>query len=178
MTKRSSKKPESGSQMSDSDTADLSIFGTADVDSIPDDPYFTGEGTYQGFIGNVSLVANTDKRNIVITGVVDEPESEYHGNQCQVWLSIYDDPDLSDPRIKKSLSFLKRQLGWLGVSETEMRYPVGDLVELLKDKVKEPIVFKVNEYNSKKPGEQGKKKSSVQGMWLADIYEEFNNNGN
>jgi hypothetical protein len=71
------------------------LFGSLDVDDIPDDPYFTGEGVYDAIVTRAEATETRAGDNkIVFEYTIDdyepeEGEEDYSGNTVSEWWDHY-----------------------------------------------------------------------------------------
>lgn len=100
------------------------LFGELDADEVPDNPFYVAPDTYHAILSEVSRIEKKDGsgEGLAFKWVIDEPESEYHGNNIQDWKNIY--PGLTrdevTPDIKKDNARLKQRLLEMGIPEEEM----------------------------------------------------------
>jgi hypothetical protein len=151
----------------------MGIFGAADITDIPDDPYFIPENDYRGILGGAELkTLNDGQTKLIVKVIVDDQSSRYHGREGSKWLPVFDnleEQDFADSKIQQQLSYLKRDLKWLGITEDEMNLDTEGLTEAINNRKGTEVVFQVKEYNKK--GEDQKKASSVNSIWLAELYQ-------
>lgn len=92
----------------------MGIFGDLDVSDIPDNPFYIAPNTYWCVCTGADRYERDGQESLVIKWAIDEPDSEYHGNNISRWFSM---PDLEgrswadlDSDEKKALKFLKFML--------------------------------------------------------------------
>jgi hypothetical protein len=117
----------------------VGIFGSLDIDTIPDNPYWVEAGEYQAIISNAFFEHN-EKRNqdqLVIAYTIMDQDSKYFNFEVRDWFDYYPDIDedglsAMNPAERKdvvsALSAIKRRLCGqpdqgrvgLGVDPTEL----------------------------------------------------------
>lgn len=120
------------------------IFGSLDVDDIPDDPYFTDEGVYKGVVSRAETTttrAGLDK--IVIEYTLDdydpdEGDDDYSGNTVSEWYDHYPHITKSeltsmDPKERKkvllALSRVKNRIKHLGFDPEDENFSLKDTID-------------------------------------------------
>lgn len=102
--------------MSEYEEGAFSLFGDMDVANISDDPWEVAPNTYWCTCTEALVKESTKdgevKHQLIIKWMIDEQESEYHGNTLTEWYTLFpgrawDDLDANE---KKALKFLKRRL--------------------------------------------------------------------
>jgi len=94
----------------------FSLFGDMDVSNISDDPWEVAPNTYWSTCTEALVKESTKdgetKTQLIIKWMIDEPESEYHGNTLTEWYSLFPGRawETLDANEKKALKFLKRRL--------------------------------------------------------------------
>ena len=113
----------------------MGLFGDTDAAEVPDNPFYVAPDTYFCTLAEVNRVAKKDGsgEGLAFKWVIDEPESEYNGNNLQDWKNIYPDVTEADvtPDIRKDNARLKGRLVEMGISEEQM----NDLLDNLEDLV-------------------------------------------
>lgn len=152
------------------------IFGSLDVDDIPDDPYFTDEGVYDAVVTRAETTttrAGLDK--IVFEYTLDdyepdEGEEDYSGNTVSEWHDHYPHitkSELSsmDPKERKkviqALSRVKNRIKHLGFDPDNPEFT-------LKDTIDTEVRVGVRVSESDKEGFEGRKFSNVRYVGLRE----------
>lgn len=107
------------------------LFGELDVDEVPNDPFYVAPDTYKAVLTEVNRVMTKDgsKEGLSFKWVIDEPDSEYNGNNVQDWKNIYPNitRDQVTPMVKKDNARLKQRLTEMGIPEEDMNSFLDDL---------------------------------------------------
>lgn len=131
-----------------------SLFGDVDASEVPDDPFYVAPDTYDCILTEANKVEKKDQSGygLAFKWVIEDEDSEYHGNQIQDWKNIYPDitSDEITPNIRKDMSRLKARLTEMGVPESEM----GSLLDNLDDLVGLRAFVTVTESRVVKDGEE------------------------
>lgn len=84
------------------DDEDFGLFGAMDIEDIPDDPWFVGQGWYQATV--TKSVRHTKKDSSgyawIIQYTIDEPESQYHGFTKGDWFDLHLQPGMKFKDLK------------------------------------------------------------------------------
>lgn len=131
-----------------------SLFGDVDASEVPDDPFYVAPDTYDCILTEANLVEKKDQsgHGLAFKWVIEDDDSEYHGNQIQDWKNVYPDitSDEITPNIRKDMSRLKARLTEMGVAEEDM----GGLLDNLDDLVGIRAFVTVTESRVVKDGEE------------------------
>lgn len=99
------------------------LFGDLDWDSVSDDPFGVGEGTFNAVVSKVERKESKDgtKVGLVFTYTV-ESDDENNQKNVQEWKTV---PEIENPsnmtaEERQALSFVKQRLKSLGIPEDRM----------------------------------------------------------
>ncbi len=69
----------------------MSIFGELDINEIPDDPFYTPPNTYHCICTDAKFwqKEGAEHPSLVITWTIDDPDSDYHGNNIQEYFTLF-----------------------------------------------------------------------------------------
>lgn len=113
----------------------MGLFGEFDATEVSDNPFYVAPDTYFATLVEANRVEKKDKsgEGLAFKWAIDEPESEYHGNNVQDWKNIY--PGISEsevtPDIRKDNARLKARLLEMGIPESEMNSLLDNLEDLV-----------------------------------------------
>ena len=102
----------------------MGLFGDIDVSEVPNDPFWVDDGTYLAVLSELKDVTTNDGRHgLAMKWVIQDEDSEFHGNNVQDWKNTY--PELTEddltPEIRQDLSRLRQRLEQFGVTEEDMQ---------------------------------------------------------
>lgn len=73
------------------DEDDFGLFGEMDIEDVPDDPWFVGQGWYQASVTKSLKHTKKDSSGYawIVQYTIDEPDSQYHGFTKGDWFDLY-----------------------------------------------------------------------------------------
>lgn len=88
----------------------MTIWGDADVDDIPDNPFHIAENTYTAIITESYELNKDGNRTLIFKWTIQEPESEFNNMPVTEKYTLPVEGEPITGEIKQRLSFLKKRM--------------------------------------------------------------------
>lgn len=121
------------------------LWGSLDVDDIPDDPYFTGEGVYDAIVTRAETTQTREQKDkVVFEYTIDEYESDdqddpnYSGNTVSEWMDYFPEMTKSDlaamtpkerSKVLKKMSRVKNRIKHLDGDPDDENFTLKSLID-------------------------------------------------
>ena len=106
------------------------IFGSLDIDEIPENPFGLPEATYNGFVAKIDTrLTKNDVNKVIFTYEVDDEDDDQDGNNHQEWLTYYPEmteedlntlPKEEKKRVNRDNSYLKKRFLSLNIDPKDV----------------------------------------------------------